>query len=133
MQRNIMPVARAIFCIFFTHSLFARITNSLASRNMSNTTNYSLVATGFVVLLVAGSVIGKLADVPGYPGYLNVVWLGVFFVSVYPLQEIQDAVNQLKDDPMGLRNSSYSWHNILFMGAGGLLWVLSILGMLVTL
>lgn len=131
MTQRIKPPLRAFFYIFFTHSLFQRISNSIAAKNMQLKFNAGLLATAFVGLMLASNISGNLADKPTFPAYLNIVWLITFLLSVYPLQEAQDAINQLSNDPLGLKNAKYSWKNILAMIVGGIFWLAILLSVAV--
>ena len=128
MKESIMPVPRAIFYVFYTHSLFDRISDSLASKKIQYKFNAGIMATAFIVLVLLGNFAGQLADMSEFPAYISIVWLVTFLLSVYPLEEAQDAVNILSDDPLGLGNSKYSRGNIIAMVIGGVLWALVLLG-----
>jgi glucan phosphoethanolaminetransferase (alkaline phosphatase superfamily) len=131
MKEKITPPLRSLFYIFFTHSLFRRISDSLASKNIGLKFNAGLMANLFVVLTLVSNIAGRLADKPSFPAYLNLVWLLALFLSVYPLQEAQDAINQLSGDPLGKQNAKYDWKNIVTIVICGLLWILLLVGLAV--
>ncbi len=130
MEKQIMPVARAIFSIFFTHSLARRIKTCMQKKNMPESRNLIALAILFVALVISSNIVSMMADSKDAPFYLHYTWLVLFYFSAYPLVEMQDKVNHLKGDPMGTINSEYSWHNIVFMVIGGFFWFILILGIL---
>lgn len=131
LSKKINPPLRSIFYIFYVHSLVKRISNSLeAVGKVAHNTHLNSYATGFIVLSIGGNIVLKIAEVYENSPYLNFIGFCIYIFSAYPLGEIQDKVNILKEDPLGEINSKYSWHNYVFMIVGGLLLALSILGFL---
>ncbi len=130
---DVMPIPRSIFAVFYTHSLFNCISESIREKGVSSTFNPKLMATIFVVLLVVGNLGSKIGEMPDAPNYLQASFFVSLLLSVYPLQEAQDAVNLINNDPFGFRNSKYSWHNVLLIIAGVLFWFLALLGTFVNM
>ncbi len=132
-EGNINPILRSLFSLFFTHSLAKRIQNSMLNAAPSSARNLSLFATLFVVTSLTAAIIGRLADEPNAPNYMYLIWLAVLYISVFPLVEIQEKVNILVDDPLGSANSNYSLINVVFIVLGGILWLLLVVGLLLSL
>jgi len=130
-KERIMPIPRAIFAIFFTHSLATRVKNSMQYKSLPDTNNLKHFATVFVVLTIAVNIVSRLTDSGTLPSYFNYLWLILFYLSALPLIEIQDKVNILMNDPLGSINSNYNWKNIAFMLVGAALWLMIILGILI--
>lgn len=114
---NIMPVARAIFAVFFCYDLFKRIRTSATSLGLGGASLQSgLLATGWIVLIL-------LQRLPGPFGL--VTFFGVLF-----LLPVQKAVNQINDrelpslDP----NDRFTTGNVVAIVIGCMLWVLVIIG-----
>ncbi|MDW3095364.1 MAG: hypothetical protein R8G33_06815 [Gammaproteobacteria bacterium] len=126
---SVMPLARGIFAIFFTHSLTHRIGQSMKNKNTQGSKNLSLFATAFVVLIILTNIFSKLAGSGNYPIYFDFIWIALLYLSVLPLIEIQDNVNALKGDPLGIYNSKYNWQHILIIILGAVLWIGLILGL----
>ncbi len=129
---SVMPLVRAIFAIFFTHSLAHRIKLSMENKKIPGSKSLSLFATLFVVLVILTNIFSKLAGTGDYPYYFDYIWLALLYFSVMPLVEIQDKVNALKSDPLGLANSNYNWQHILIIILGSIMWLLVILGIIAT-
>ena len=127
---SVMPIARAIFAVFFTHSLTHRIKLSMENKNIPGSKSLSLLATAFVVLIILSNIFSKLSGSGDYPYYFDYIWIALLYLSVIPLVEIQDKVNALKGDPLGSINSKYNWQNILVMIVGGAIWLLLIIGLI---
>ena len=129
---NVMPIARAIFALFFTHSLVGRVKCSMENKNVSGSKSLSLYATAFVILIILSNVFSKMAGTGEYPYYFDFIWVVFLYFSSFPLIEIQDNINALKGDPLGKKNSNYTWQNVVIMITGGMIWVLFIIGLLAT-
>ncbi len=127
---DVMPIPRAIFSIFFTHSLFRRISDTIDREGISCKFNASLMAWIYVVSLLGSSIIAQLGKMNTIPNVFQLFDLVGILVSVYPLMNAQDAINQINGDIVGITNSEYSWHNILLMIFGVIIWILSLLGLL---
>lgn len=127
-ERKIMPVMRGIFSIFFAHALTKRIKQSMLRQAVPENKHLGFLATMFVLLLVLGNVASTLADNGVVPPYFNIIWLVMFYLSVFPLIELQDKINLLKDDPIGSINSRYDWRGYAALLIGAVLWLLAILG-----
>lgn len=127
---SVMPIARAIFAIFFTHALAARIKRSMENNKIPGSGILSWLATAFIVLMVASNILSGLSNNGEYPYYLDFIWIACVYLSVLPLIEMQDKVNALKNDPMGIANARYHWLEIILMIFGGVVWLLTIIGLI---
>ena len=128
---DVMPIPRAIFSIFFTHSLFRRISDTIEQEGVSYKFNASLMAWIYVGSLVISNIIAQLGKMGILPHTLQLFDLAGILISVYPLMHAQDAINQINGDIVGVSNSEYSWHNILLMIFGVIIWVLTLLGYMI--
>ena len=61
MDKKIFPVLRAIFSIFFTHSLFRQINKSAEHLDEEHKFNANLMATLFVAAVVISNVLDRLS------------------------------------------------------------------------
>lgn len=131
MDKKIYPFARAIFNIFFTHSLFKRIQLASAERGIESNVSYTWMATLYVVL----GVISWLLDVIDSTGsieYTNLIFaaaLAIVAVSMYPIIFVQKKINQINNDPDGAMNSRFSVYNYLIIVLGILFWALVMVGL----
>lgn len=123
------PVMRAIFSIFFTHSLFRIVDSKLVEKGRDLAWSVSHLATGYVVLSIADSVASRLSmNEVGEP------YTDLFAVVVLPaigwiLYKAQLAFNQISDDPDGQSNSELSGANYAWIVFGGIFWLLIFVGL----
>ncbi len=121
--KETVPLLRAIFSIFFVHSLFRRVANSLVLNKISYQFNANLMATWYIILMMVTNVVSSLFDGPPTPpAYSGALMVVMVLLTVYPLQEAQEAVNQLVNDPTGLQNAKYEWWELVIMIIGAVGW-----------
>jgi hypothetical protein len=129
-QSSIWPVPRALFYIFFTHSLFRRIGESAAAQAVEITWKPALQATLVVVLTIAGNVLDRVNAQTDALGLLDLLGMLIFVGLYFPFREVQQTVNRINDDPDGAMNATFSGWNIAFMALGSLIWLLVVVGWL---
>ncbi len=123
-QKLLWPVPRAIFAIFFTHSLVRNIRLSLRLGSRPHRWAPRTLATIFVILQIASNILDRLSSYGiGTPAsfwasLLVLVPLGATLLS------IQGAANVACGDPAGSRNSRLTAANWAWLGLGGLFWAL---------
>lgn len=127
---DIWPVPRAIFNIFFTHSLF-KVINDKKEKVVpdSKPWNHSLIATLYVVLSVLSNFIDFI------PIASNTVLVDFMFFILIPifywlLWDAQRMANIAQSDPKGNSNSSFSFWNYFWIVLGTLFWLLVLVGLL---
>ena len=135
MGKKIIPVMRAIFSIFFTHSLFRRIDKSAEHLDKEHKFNANLMATLFVAAVVIGNILDRLSVNIGILQALPdntviIISLVIFLLSVYPLVAVQATVNRINNDMLGYLNHTYSVWNYLLIASGAILWLMVALGLL---
>ncbi len=135
MDKKIFPLMRAIFSIFFTHSLFNRINNSAEKLEQKHRFNANLLATFFVAAVIVGNLIDPVSMHTGLLEILTsntviITSLLLFIVSVYPLAAVQATVNRINNDMLGYLNHKYSMWNYLLIVLGLFSWLMLILGLL---
>ena len=135
MGKKIFPLMRAIFSIFFTHSLFNRINNSAEKLEQKHRFNANLLATFFVAAVIVGNLIDPVSMHTGLLEILTsntviITSLLLFIVSVYPLAAVQATVNRINNDMLGYLNHKYSMWNYLLIVLGVFTWLMLILGLL---
>jgi hypothetical protein len=121
---TVSPAPRAAFWMFFTHALFRKIKQHGMDQPAVARWHSGLHATILVALMLVSSFIdvpigGKAGDVVST---LSIVPL------LFPFLKAQDMINLGCGDPGGKSNDRLSKANKAWMIAGGLLWVLVILG-----
>ncbi len=135
MDKKIFPLLRAIFSIFFTHSLFNRINKSAEHLEQKHTFNANLLATFFVAAVVVGNLLDRIAASTSVLENLSnstiiITSLVIFLLSAYPLAAVQATVNRINNDMLGYLNHKYSMWNYLLIVLGVIFWVMLALGLL---
>jgi len=107
--QNIRPFWRAMFSIFFCHSLFKSVQSSVNSHRRQSSINPGWLAVSYIVLCST------------WRGP-DPFWL-ISSLSVLPLLPVQGLVNGInaKAAPAADRNSNFSISNIIVMIIGGIL------------
>lgn len=132
-DRAYWPIPRAIFSIFFTHSLFAEADSQLRRREAVYEWSHAALATLFVVATIASRVFDRLtADHEDSP-VVMVISMLFLLPMVWPLYRAQLAINVSQGDTAGVTNAELTAANIVWMVLGGAVWALVLLGLLVTL
>ncbi|CAN0532829.1 unnamed protein product, partial [Scytosiphon promiscuus] len=115
---DVIPVARALFSIFFIYSLFEKIKDfSNANGNDADYSSGGLV-TGFIIL----NVLSRLPD----PFWL--VSLGSFLFLIPPFNAFSYIIKN-SDTYHGIERSGLSTRQIILLIVGGLVLLLAILGL----
>ncbi len=134
-DKKIYPVLRAVFSIFFTHSLFNRINNSAGNLPQKHRFNANVLATIFVGAIIISNIIDPvslntslLEDLPS--SGIFITSLIIFLLSVYPLVVVQATVNRINNDMLGYLNHKYSLWNYLLIVLGALFWLMLAMGLL---
>lgn len=135
MDKKIFPLLRAIFSIFFTHSLFNRINRSAEHLEQKHKFNANLLATFFVVAVVVGNLLDRIAVNISLLENLSdntliITSLIIFLLSAYPLAAVQATVNRINNDILGYLNYKYSLWNYLLIATGAIFWALVALALL---
>jgi hypothetical protein len=126
---KIWPVPRAIFSIFFTHSLFDEVDRALKSASLRYYWNAGTLATAFVVLSLVSSLVGHLANRDIGSPATDFASLLLLPAAMFPLLAAQKAANHAVGDPEGNSNNTLTAANIVWLVIGVLLWLLTLLGL----
>jgi len=127
---NIWPVARAIFSIFFVHSLFNKVDDKLKEAESSFSWHPSALATTYVVLSVLGHITDSLSSAEvgsPYTDFISLLAVPFFF---YIMFKAQKAINTTENDLEGKSNSALTGANYFWVLFGIVLWAAVILGSL---
>jgi len=127
---KIMPLPRAIFYIFFTHSLFRKVDANLKTRNIEFPWSPGLYASVFVILAIAGNILDRLSFREIGSPFTDVASIALLPVSLLLLLKAQQAINLSLDDPEGDFNSRFTVLNYLWIALGVIFWALIALGLL---
>ena len=135
MEKKIYPMWRAIFYIFFTHSLFNRIHQNATHLRNEHKFNASLLATIFVAAIVVSNILDRLSINTGLMEntsntVTSIISFALFFLSTYPLVKVQATVNRINNDILGYLNHKYSLWNYVLIVLGSVAWLLMAMGFL---
>ncbi len=135
MDKKIYPVWRAIFSIFFTHSLFKRIDQSALHLEKQHKFNANALATFFVVSIVVSNILENLSGSSEVlfnisSNNIIIISLALFLVSTYPMVKVQSTVNRINNDMLGYLNHKYSLWNYVLIALGMFTWIVIALGLL---
>ncbi|QDH68723.1 hypothetical protein [Marilutibacter alkalisoli] len=127
---SLWPVPRAIFAIFFTHSLTEKIDDRLKKAGSRLAWSRGVLATLLVVLMIASNILDRLSwKEIGSPATDYLSLLVMIPISLV-MWRIQEAANHACSDPTGASNQRITWANIVWLVLGGLFWLLVIAGLL---
>jgi hypothetical protein len=124
---KLWPAPRAIFQIFFTHSLFDNVDQSLRRSGRRYAWSPGTQATLYVVLLIVSTFIDRLVESDS-PVVLGLMILSSLLPGL-PLLVAQRAINLAENDAAGSRNSALSAANLAWIIAGALVWLILMAGL----
>lgn len=125
---NVIPFLRALFFVFFTHSLFKKIEESSTAKGIA-AWGATTLATIFVLLTIISNVLEKFNSNTEEIGVIDYTGMIVLVILVWPIYVVQGIVNKVNNDPTGELNSSYSIYNYIFIVLGVLIWLLVVVGL----
>ena len=121
-NENIWPVARAIFQIFFFHSLFRRIEARLRASGSDFYWSFEGLATLLVISNVLNGILSRIPDTADELGLIQGLIIGLLFVTTYMEAIAQRAINYAAGDTDGSSNSQITAANAIWLLVGGVLW-----------
>ncbi|KUK66438.1 MAG: hypothetical protein XD85_0223 [Parcubacteria bacterium 34_609] len=125
--QNISPFWRAIFAIFFCHSLFKKVLESAKSHAYQNSYSPGWLATAYILLLLTGN---GLSRIESYDIGFNLIWLIIAIATFIPLLSVQKAINfnngKIKDD-FELRKE-FSGGEVVLIVIGAIWFLLVLIG-----
>ena len=135
MDKKIYPVWRAIFSIFFTHSLFKRIDQQAVHLPQQHKFNANVLATFFVAAIVVSNVVDRLPINTDMAQSITnttliITSIVLFLFSAYPLAKVQATVNRINNDMLGYLNHKYSVWNYVLIILGTVSWLMLAMGLL---
>ncbi len=122
-QHTVWPVARAIFAVFFAHSLANRLDE--AGRERGERADWAPIATAtaYVVCQILGNVSDQLAARNiGLP-YSDLIGTALLLPVGLSLLRMQAAANRASGDPHGDGNRRLGPANYVWMAIGAVLWL----------
>ncbi|SMF14433.1 hypothetical protein SAMN02745866_00935 [Alteromonadaceae bacterium Bs31] len=130
---NIWPIPRAIFHIFFTHSLFRNIDQCLLDKKITHPWKAETTATFYVVLLLVSNGLDRASAKSIGSPITDILSIAVLPLMMWVLLGAQHAINTSQNDLEGKGNCKFTIVNCLWLIFGGILWVMVVLGLLMEL
>ena len=127
-DEKIWPVARAIFSIFFVHSLFRILDRKLQGSGHRMYWNARSNATILVVLIIVNSMLGNAINTLSSP-YVDFLSVATLVPLAFVYCKAQVVINVCCDDPEGTRNDTLTWQNYSWCALGLASWALSLFGL----
>jgi hypothetical protein len=127
---EIWPVPRAVFQIFFAHSLNREIDYLLERKQQRFTWSPNALATVFVVFTIISNIADRLSWRGIGSPYSDLVSLSTLLPVGYCLLRTQRAANLACGDPEAVANRRLTAANYLWLTLGALFWALIVLGLL---
>lgn len=128
---DVWPVPRAIFSIFFTHSLFHEVAEHNVTPERAQW-NADSKATMMVLLVIAGNILERMASKGLGSPMTDIASIAFLVPTGLLLKKVQSEINARCGDPSGGSNASFSGANIAWCVAGAVYWTLALLGIFVT-
>ncbi|MEJ3674689.1 hypothetical protein WFH35_21130 [Vibrio vulnificus] len=126
---KIWPIARAIFFVFFLHSLCSKVTQSESLSSQGDLPkSLEWDATKYVLLSILGQISDRLSENEIALPYSFFVSLVLFPFMCQILYKIQLVINESQNDMFGDTNKKLSWLNYVWLSLGGALWLMVIFG-----
>jgi hypothetical protein len=127
---EIWPVPRAVFQIFFAHSLNREIDSLLERKQQRFAWSPNALATVFVVFTIVSNIADRLSWRGIGSPYSDLISLLTLLPMGYCLFRTQRAANLACGDPDAVANRRLTAANYLWLTLGALFWALIVLGLL---
>ena len=127
-KKKMWPVMRAIFSIFFAHSLFKRICDAAIEKKPDLKWNHQNAATIYVLFAVAGSILDRLSYKSIGTPTTDILSILTLLVTAPVIYKAQMTANVACQDEFGLSNKTMTPINILWIVLGGLIWLVALIG-----
>jgi hypothetical protein len=129
-QSKISPLFRAIFSIFFCHSLFKKILESSRASGYKNAYSPGWLAAVYIILLLLGN---ALSRVETYDFGFNLLWLALVVSTFIPLVFVQKAINYNNEKIEGVLglHRGFSGGEVALIVIGVILFLLSFWGIFI--
>lgn len=125
-----LPIMRALFSIFFTHSLTRRIDDVIRHGVHHHRWSPSVIATLVVILQLVSNGLERMAARSFGSPTTDVLSLLSLLPLGGALWVIQSAANIACGDPQGRRNANLTAANYAWIALGALFWAFALVGLL---
>lgn len=130
---NIWPIPRAIFPVFFAHSLNREIDFRLKRIDSRYRWSPGAHATVFVIFYLINALASRLAGKGIGAPITSILTVLTLLPVAYAMLQTQKAANAACGDPNGDRNRRLTAANYLWLLIGFVLWALTAIGLFVTM
>lgn len=128
-KETVWPIARAIFPIFFVHSLSRQFDAAIRARDQRHDGSPGAAATVYAIAWLVSGVLDRLASREIGSPYTDVLSVVLLVPLGLSLLSLQRAANRASGDPQGDSNRHFTWANYLWLVAGALIWLLLLFGL----
>jgi len=127
---NQIPVLRALFSIFFVHSLFSKLTALYEIKSGKQSSALHTAATLFVIVSAISFASGYVPEESEFKPFLLVLNLIFTPVLCWFCYQAQWFVNYLADDINGESNQKFTGANYAWIAIGIFFWLMYIIGVI---
>ena len=128
-DQNIWPIPRAIFSVFFVHSLFTKVDLYAKEKMRPLSWNVDTIASIQIVLLILSSVSSRLSNKGIGSPYTDIMWVVLLVPLYFSFRRAQQAINISCGDPEGISNSKLTVANWAWIIVGSLFCLLILVGL----
>lgn len=125
-KEDIWPVPRAIFSIFFVHSLLRHVYEKIINAEKSIKVDPRSYATPLVVLIIISEVLDRCAKKSIGSPYTDIASIAILIPLALQFRQVQIAINIACDDSDGASNREFTSANYVWIVLGFILWGLVI-------
>lgn len=130
---KIWPVPRAIFSIFFVHSLFRAVNDKKEGGAVPREGwNHGRTATTIVILVIVSRLLDRLASQSIGSPVTDLLALLILVPTIACFASAQTRINEACGDPEGESNNKLTVANYVWIVIGLLFWALVAIGIFVT-
>ena len=129
-QGKQIPILRALFSIFFVHSLFNKLTALYAIKSGKENKALNTSATLFVVVSAISFVSGYVPEESEFKPFLLVLNLIFTPVLCWFCYQAQWFINYISDDTNGKTNQKLTGANYVWVVVGTFFWIMYIIGVI---
>ncbi|MBX3712327.1 MAG: DUF4234 domain-containing protein [Lysobacter sp.] len=127
---DIWPVPRAVFSIFFAHSLNSEIDHRITRNGERHRWSPGLWATLYVVAVIASRIANRVPETVMSAEMALLASMTAVFAITASLFHAQRAANIASGDPQALSNNRFTVANWVWIVLGGLFWLLLGIGLM---
>ncbi|MEP4889160.1 MAG: hypothetical protein ABJV04_03970 [Aliiglaciecola sp.] len=116
-----IPILRAIFNLFFVHSLYAQVNDALQSKSIHSKAS-GFMATFYLLTILVSIFSNQWEPTDEQLASFVLVFFATVALQILPIWYVQGHINQVCDDPQGRQNSQLSLLNWVFILLGIVYW-----------